>query len=255
MSLSSSSSRKMTMLSSGSTPLLDYQSRTSSTGPTTTFSNGPLSKSHQVPSRPRPGRKLAIDQASTKRSEQNRTAQRNYRERERKAKEELLLERDNTVVQMRHLATENAALRNQLAESGKEVERAMTRIRDLESEIQHLRMTMGHSMSYAAQPKKITRSGMDMQYAVPSNDGIHCHTQPPIRMLPRRTLARRLQNPRIAQHGNAAPIPVDFTGMAFPVEEQPPAIGGCGYCKEGGNCPCVDSLVNHDPSLAAHMAG
>ena len=42
----------------------------------------------------------------------------------------------------------------------------------------------------------------------------------------------------------APPIPIDFTGIVF--DTFPPAPNGCGMCKEGGNCPCVDNLINHD---------
>ena len=114
--------------------------------------------------RPRPGRKPAADAPRTKRGEQNRAAQRNYRAREKQAKEELVRERDALLAQvgrareefaeierlraqerdewvarLQQAAAENEVLRARVNEAEAERVRAVERVRELEGEVGGLR--------------------------------------------------------------------------------------------------------------------
>jgi hypothetical protein len=125
---------------------------------------GPLMGTHAVLPRPRPGRKPAADAPRTKRGEQNRAAQRNYRAREKLAKEELVRERDvllaqvrrareecaeavrgraqereEMVARLRQIAAENERLRARVGEAEAERARAVDRVRELEDEVGGLR--------------------------------------------------------------------------------------------------------------------
>jgi hypothetical protein len=255
-------------------------SASSSTPPAsiiTTAGGGPLMGTHSVLPRPRPGRKPAADAPRTKRGEQNRAAQRNYRAREKQAKEELVRERDVLLAQiarerdefaeveraraqereewmarLQQAAAENDALRARVNEVEVEKGRALERVRSLEGEVGGLRAAV-QGMSGVRWRAKLTTIGSRMQQQQQQAHMImpmapqHCNTghHPTLGSNVLQSQRKRApSNAKPPRQTLIPPIPIDFTGIVF--DTFPPAPNGCGMCKEGGSCPCVDSLINHD---------
>jgi hypothetical protein len=84
-----------------------------SSGPVVTANpvmRGPIARVHKIPARPKPGRKPASDEPANKRTEQNRMAQRAFRERQKSHYVQMAHERDGLLEDVKRLEVDVAGL-------------------------------------------------------------------------------------------------------------------------------------------------
>jgi Minimal binding motif of Hap4 for binding to Hap2/3/5 len=222
--------------------------------------NGPLSSTHIVPARPKPGRKTAIDEPSNKRKAQNRQAQRAFRQ--RKQEQAQTLEQQNKTLRERseNLTFENELLRqaeqqrNALEQENLELKRKHETVQQqLRAEQEKSNNLLNAQRTFQAQAREAIRlkqqvAELHKQLAIAQHhqrgtlpDGsvsLRINHQIPPRA------AQALQTPPPITQTPAPPTVIQSRPPPPPAKKQPSATDGCGDCEETGDCACVDTFIN-----------
>lgn len=201
--------------------------------------SGLLSKTYVIPPRPKPGRKPATDTPQTKRKEQNREAQRAFRERraarvgeledelthktaawaEREASLEQALQN-----QQRAFQRDVQALQAQQAELEHLLENERRLRRQAEAEIQALKRD---SKRYSASSVTSYQSGGSTPFSKGGTSPTMCEK-----------IAYRSSQPQSRSDAGGPPSSRD----AFDPN--------CGRCSQGGQCACLDQAFARHTNLA-----
>lgn len=199
---------------------------------------GLLSKTYVIPPRPKPGRKPATDTPQTKRKEQNREAQRAFRERraarvgeledEISHKKQEWLERENALEQ---------ALQNQQRAFQREVEALQAQHRELESALANERrlrlQAEAEAQSLRSENKRRSASSMT---SYPSG-GSTPWSQRAVSPVTQEKLAHRASQPSSRNDAGRRPSNKD----AFDPS--------CGSCSQGGHCACLDQAFARNTNV------
>jgi chromosome segregation ATPase len=129
------------------------------------LSNGPLSSTVKVPARPKPGRKTAVDEPTSKRKAQNRQAQRNFRQRKLEHahgletnNQELRAENQQLLVEIDRLTHAANESQQQASQFRNELEEWQSRYNDIEGRWSSSLNTMARvqELSRAAEDQSAT---------------------------------------------------------------------------------------------------
>ncbi|KAF2841176.1 hypothetical protein M501DRAFT_989729 [Patellaria atrata CBS 101060] len=199
----------ITSPSTPSTPISTTTSQDSSMS-NSAVSNGPVCSNYTVPARPKPGRKPATDSPVDKRRAQNRQAQRQFRERKQKKEHDLEQE-----------------LKEMKEEFAREVDVYKRQIEDL----QRRNESLVQDLSKAQQLLAERQASDDCGEPLPKRARRYSNGS----LMPLSTAFPDIDiNQHAAQNGPLTP----------PTTQDSKELGGCGNCRDNGECPCVDEVVN-----------
>ncbi|EOD51200.1 bzip transcription factor [Neofusicoccum parvum] len=230
--------------SHGSTPVALAPGPGTSPYITPAMNQGPCGNSYVIPPRPKPGRKPATDDPPSKRKQQNREAQRAFRQRKTQKMEETNRELQRALDERRQQSDahqrEVTHLNGVLTEERARSDGLQRKVDQLTSDNDSMRRQLDFVQD------KLLKLERDMEYhrrLPPQNqltppawrgdgDEQAAASAPPE--------ARGDQGPTSAPPPQSAPItlpPLVRSEIAAPKD-------GCGKCADNGDCPCVDSLVD-----------
>ena len=193
----------------------------------TNDTGGLLSKTYVIPPRPKPGRKPATDTPQTKRKEQNREAQRAFRERRAARVGEL---EDELAKKSKAWAEREAsleqALQNQQRAFQREVESLQAQMRDLEQALDDEKRTRSQA-EFEIQTLRSKR------YSASSMTSLSSGTSTPWRNRPVSP-----NKPEILDYRTSHPS--SRTDAGRQPNNQDAFDPRCGRCTNGGQCACLD---------------
>ena len=215
----------------------------SAMSPASVMTSGPLSSIHTVPARPKPGRKTAQDEPTSKRKAQNRQAQRAFRQ--RKQEQAVSLEESNKLLtnEVERLDTEILELRSLLEQRNDDHSRVVDATNDSQRRLVALQNQL--RAETARNDNLLNAQKAFQEQAREAN-----------------TLRQQCQDLQsqlaLLQHHQRETLPDGSVRLprkrqmpsrpAQSVEEPPPkratAKDGCGNCEETGECPCVDTFID-----------
>ncbi|KAK8238809.1 hypothetical protein HDK77DRAFT_428030 [Phyllosticta capitalensis] len=211
---------------------------------TPTMNSGPCGNSYVIPPRPKPGRKPATDDPPSKRKQQNREAQRAFRQRKTQKMDEVNRElqrvlderRTQTEAHQREIAGLNTALTAERSRS----EALQGQVDTLTADKEGMRQQLDFVQ------EKLAKLERDLDYfrRLPPHNQL---TPPAWRPEHEESASAETRG-----ETSSAPPPHQSTGAIT----LPPLIrsgrtapkDGCGKCADNGDCPCVDSLVDFSGS-------
>ncbi|KAF1991149.1 hypothetical protein K402DRAFT_450780 [Aulographum hederae CBS 113979] len=188
-------------------------------GPT---GNGPASSAYQVPPRPKPGRKPAIEEPESKRKQQNRDAQRAFRSRKQQQKEES----ESAINKLRQT---NVHLQNQvvrLQQEGEQVRR-------------NLAIVSAESAQWQAKAKMLEQRLLTLNNNNNNNNPFYNNQ--------RDTWDGISSTPVTYSQTPASTRPSTRKYGHMTPPSPLPTTETCGGCKADGQCPCVDEYTNVPP--------
>nr|QBA88885.1 iron-responsive transcription factor [Curvularia lunata] len=191
-----------------------------STGPPQS-GGGPLSRTHVVPPRPKPGRKPATEEPESKRKAQNRASQRNFRQRKQKTVLDLQASLNLANEKLKETSTEFARASDQYA---KDIEFLHARIEDLERTNNELRAELEQCKA----------------------GGFHRHA--PLGPIIGQPQSISVYDPRHDVPFRRA-FDTDFDAQAL-VPSPQPTDSGCDRCTKD-HCACLAEMTN-DVTFDAH---
>lgn len=225
-----------------------------SNGYASPMGHGPLGKAIEVPARPKPGRKTAVDEPTSKRKAQNRQAQRNFRQ--RKLEHAASLETNN-----QELRTENQQLQVEVERLHDVVSESQQLEAKVQRELDELRKRCADSeerwnaslnamsaMQDQIRSEKSQSAAWKSQFEAKAAEvdvlkaKLAALSRSATRMPP---LASASPRPQSAQRSTPTP--------GRPAMKRHSATDGCGNCDETGECACVDSYI--DSTRAAKEVG
>ncbi|EKG18889.1 Basic-leucine zipper (bZIP) transcription factor [Macrophomina phaseolina MS6] len=209
------------------------------------MNQGPCGNSYVIPPRPKPGRKPATDDPPSKRKQQNREAQRAFRQRKTQKMEETNRELQRALDERRQQSDahqrEVTHLNGVLAEERSRSEGLQRKVDQLTADNDTMRQQLDFMQDKLL---KLEREMEHYRRLPPQNqltppawrgDGEEASAS----AVPSAE-ARGDAGPTSAPPSAAAPItlpPLVRSENAAPKD-------GCGRCADNGDCPCVDSLVD-----------
>ncbi|KAK0663089.1 AP-1-like transcription factor [Lasiodiplodia hormozganensis] len=213
---------------------------------TPAMNQGPCGNSYVIPPRPKPGRKPATDDPPSKRKQQNREAQRAFRQRKTQKMEETNRElqralderRQQTEAHQREVTHLNAALQDERQRSDGLQRKVDQLTSDNDSMRQQLEFMQDKLLKLERDIEYYRRLPPQNQLTPPAWRGDADDQPAP------NAEARGDQAPTTAPPSASNPItlpPLVRSEHAAPKD-------GCGRCADNGDCPCVDSLVDFSGS-------
>jgi hypothetical protein len=225
------------------------------------LSNGPLSSAVNVPARPKPGRKTAVDEPTSKRKAQNRQAQRNFRQRKLEHAHSLETNNQELRAENQQLLVEIDRLTHAANESQQQANRFRSELEEWQSRYNDIEGRWSSSLNAIARVQEQSRAAEDQstnwrrRYEAKAVE---------VDMLERK-LAMLQRQPSSFNSSTRIP-PASQTSSPRPqsAHQSTPtpsgrpsskrhATDGCGNCDETGDCPCVDSYI--DASITAKETG
>lgn len=207
---------------------------------TPAMNQGPCGNSYVIPPRPKPGRKPATDDPPSKRKQQNREAQRAFRQRKTQKMEETNRDLQHALDERRAQADshqrEVTNLNGALTEERARSDGLKRKVDQLTSDNDTMRQQLDFMQD------KLLKLERDMEYyrRLPPQNQL----TPPAWRGDGDDEARGDTGPTSAPPSHSAPItlpPLIRSDIAAPKD-------GCGKCADNGDCPCVDSLVDFSGS-------
>jgi hypothetical protein len=205
-----------------------------------------MTSSIAVPARPKPGRKAAIDEPESKRKQQNRSAQRAFRERKQQLTE--TLEKEN-----KELKNANDGLQNQILALQAEIEQNSTSHATLRKETTEAsqraivfenkwNQVLGQVSTFQQQSQEskviIKQLQDELEQANANIRALSANLQ----QITGSSLTPASNKP---QHGSIGSLSQATVPIPTVVpQKRHLARDGCGDCEENGACPCVDSFVD-----------
>ncbi|KAF4313807.1 bzip transcription factor [Botryosphaeria dothidea] len=216
---------------------------------TPAMNQGPCGNSYVIPPRPKPGRKPATDDPPSKRKQQNREAQRAFRQRKTQKMEETNRELQRALDERRQQSDahqrEVTHLNGVLTEERSRSEGLQRKVDQLTSDNDSMRQQLDFMQD------KLLKLEREMEYyrRLPPQNQL---TPPAWRGDGEEQSA--VSVPSAEARGDAGPTSAPPSATA-PIT-LPPLIrsenaapkDGCGRCADNGDCPCVDSLVDFSGS-------
>ncbi|KAK7510313.1 uncharacterized protein IWZ02DRAFT_35544 [Phyllosticta citriasiana] len=213
---------------------------------TPAMSSGPCGNSYVIPPRPKPGRKPATDDPPSKRKQQNREAQRAFRQRKTQKMEEVNRElqrvlderRGQTEAHQRELAGLNTALTAERSRS----EALQAQVDTLTADKEGMRQQLDFVQ------EKLAKLEHDLDYfrRLPP----HNQLTPPAWRPEHEDSASAETCGETSSAPSVPPLHQSTTITLPPLvrSERAAPKDGCGKCADNGDCPCVDSLVDFSGS-------
>jgi hypothetical protein len=209
-------------------------------------SSGPMTSSIAVPARPKPGRKAAVDEPESKRKQQNRSAQRAFRERKQQVTEHL--EKEN-----KELKTTNDLLQKQILALEADVQQKATTDASLQKEIYDANQ---RATAFETKWNQVLEQYTAFQQRFQESEATIRQLQDEIERANVKIRALNTGHQQLTgsalnlgskttQHRSSetfSRLPVQ-TSAVVP-QKRHLARDGCGDCEENGACPCVDSFVD-----------
>lgn len=222
-----------------------------SNGYASPMGSGPIGKAIEVPARPKPGRKTAVDEPTSKRKAQNRQAQRNFRQRKLEhatgleaSNQELRTENQQLQVEVERL--HHAVTESQQLEAKIQLELDELRTRFTENEErwntslnamtvmqEQIRAEKTHAATWRRQFESKAAEVEALERKVSALSRHAVPFAPSARMPPPTSDSPR---PQSSQRGTPT--------SGRPAPKQHSATDGCGNCEETGECACVDSFID-----------
>jgi hypothetical protein len=208
--------------------------------------SGPMTSNIAVPARPKPGRKAAVDEPESKRKQQNRSAQRAFRERKQQLSE--TLEKEN-----KELKSTNDILQNQILALQAEVEQNSTTSDALRKEVNDAsqraivyetkwNQVLGQVSTFQQQSQEskaiIKRLQDELEHANANIRALSANLQQTTGSS-LNTVSNKISHGATGSLSQAT-VPIS----AVVPQKRHLARDGCGDCEEHGACPCVDSFVD-----------
>ncbi|KAF2652022.1 hypothetical protein K491DRAFT_695926 [Lophiostoma macrostomum CBS 122681] len=197
---------------------------------------GPNSTTYVIPPRPKPGRKPATDEPASKRKAQNRESQRAFRA--RKAAKLTEMQSQVESAEQRH--------RQELNEKIVEVSERDVRLKNLETALAQLK----ESEKRTAQERDYWKERAlrfeeaAKQYGSRRNSLAGWEEKPPMYFHPAQPSSRQDSPTRVSM---TAFTPTPITPQAY---ETSKPFEGCGNCKPGGPCACLEAVVQEYQFMA-----
>lgn len=215
-----------------------------------------------VPARPKPGRKTAVDEPTSKRKAQNRQAQRNFRQRKLEHAHSLETSNQELRAENQQLLVEIERLTHAVNESQQQANRFQSELEDWQSRYNEIEGRWSSSLSALTRFQEQSRTADD-QCATWRR---RCEAKAAELDALERKLSM-LQRQPSAFNASSRMLPPSQTSPSRPQSAhqstQAPAVrpsprghattDGCGNCDGTGECPCVDSYI--DASAAAKETG
>ncbi|KAL1625720.1 hypothetical protein SLS54_003192 [Diplodia seriata] len=210
---------------------------------TPAMNHGPCGNSYVIPPRPKPGRKPATDDPPSKRKQQNREAQRAFRQRKTQKMEETNRELQRALDERRHQTEihqrEVTHLNGVLQEERQRSDGLQRKVDQLTSDNDSMRQQLDFMQ------EKLLKLDREMEY----------HRRlPPQNQLTPPAWRGDADDPGAEARGDpgpAQPPPSTSNPITLPPlvrSEHAAPKDGCGRCADNGDCPCVDSLVDFSGS-------
>jgi len=211
-------------------------------------SNGPIAKAIQVPARPRPGRKTAVDEPTSKRKAQNRQAQRNFRQ--RKLEHAVSLEASN-----QELRTEN----QQLAGEVKRLQHVVQESQQLQARVQRELDDFRRRFNDNEERWNASLNAMGAlqdQIRAEKSQQTTWRARFEAKSTEFEALERKVAGIRQPSQFNASKRMLPPISTASPRSSSShstpggpsmkphSATDGCGNCEETGECACVDPYID-----------
>lgn len=212
--------------------------------------SGPIGKAIEVPARPKPGRKTALDEPTSKRKAQNRQAQRNFRQ--RKLEHAVSLETNNQelrtenqqllaeVERLQHVVNESQQLETQVKlemddlrrRFAENEERWNTSLNAMTAMQEQMRAEKAQQAAWRRQfeSKAAEVEALEKKFSAFSH--FAGPFSPSTRMPPPSSASPR---PQLGQRRTPTPGPLP--------PKRHSSTDGCGNCGETGECACVDTFI------------
>ena len=210
-------------------------------------SNGPIAKAIQVPARPKPGRKTAVDEPTSKRKAQNRQAQRNFRQ--RKLEHAASLETNN-----QELRNENQQLTGEVQRLNHVVQESQQLQARVQRELDEFRRRFNENEE-RWNASLNAMSALQEQIRAEKNQQSVWRARFEAKTAEADALERKLagmQQSLPFNTTNRMLPPTSVTSLRSHASQSTPSqilrphsvTDGCGNCAETGECACVDSYID-----------
>lgn len=209
------------------------------------MNSGPCGNSYVIPPRPKPGRKPATDEPPSKRKQQNREAQRAFRQRKTQKMEEVNRELQRVLDERR---AQSEAHQREVAGLNTALTAERSRSEALQSQVDTLTADKeGMRQQLDLVQEKLTKLERDLDYfrRLPTHNQL---TPPAWRPEHEESASTESRGETSAA---SAPPPHQSTAITLPPlvrSKRAAPKDGCGKCADNGDCPCVDSLVDFSGS-------
>ncbi|KAK7545039.1 uncharacterized protein J3D65DRAFT_599631 [Phyllosticta citribraziliensis] len=209
------------------------------------MNSGPCGNSYVIPPRPKPGRKPATDDPPSKRKQQNREAQRAFRQRKTQKMEEVNSELQRVLDERRGQSDQHqrevAGLNTALTAERSRSEALQSQVDTLTADKEGMRQQLDFVQ------EKLAKLERDLDYfrRLPPHNQL---TPPAWRPEHEEST---LAESRGETSAPSAPPPHQSTAITLPPlvrSKRAAPKDGCGKCADNGDCPCVDSLVDFSGS-------
>ncbi|KAF2084601.1 hypothetical protein K490DRAFT_68536 [Saccharata proteae CBS 121410] len=216
--------------------------------------NGPLGNSYVVPPRPKPGRKPATDDPPSKRKQQNREAQRAFRQRKTQKMEETNRELQRAIEARTKETDEH---KRELSQLHTVIAEERARSAELEKKVDQLvRDYSGQQQLLGLKDETIVDLKRELDFYRQQRQPPQNQLTPPqLREEPPAALGNPSSEARVEIKASISSAPsasqqptISSITLPPPVRSKKSVVDGCGKCTDTGECPCVDDLMDFSPS-------
>lgn len=221
--------------------------------------SGPMTKSFTLPNKKKPGRKpMTADNTDNgnRRREQNRNAQRSYRERRRmtfaQTTEELTWARKAFGVQHSQLVNDYSTieqLKMEKATAQAQADAYKNTIADMEDQIARLQATINGQTASTATPNNIPAATVPQKRQFQTNDSYE-HPKPVAPLTPPEQ--NNMNETDFTNFGRIVPRSTNTNEFGAPASSGPAFTGlgddNCGFCTDPQNCLCKQEANAVEPA-------